>query len=354
MSATATSPSISHPAHIPSLDGFRGLAILLVLVCHAGWWSYGFLGVWLFFVLSGFLISRNLIAATHDTHYYKTFYTKRFFRLMPIYALVCLLTYFLFQPHVTPELNPYVLLSQLFYLQNIPLFLMHPVLAHTWSLAVEEHFYLAFPYLHKHYSQHLPKLLLGVILVANLSRLLITLTLPQSHYIYSLTLCNIDSLAYGVWLAHLEKDKRLSRQHFYKLALTVSLITLPIAFLPSLLGAPSFLTIPYNPVEASSLSYFPVFTLMPLWAVVLLYATLVFKPLDSLFSNQLLRKTGTISYGLYLYHGLLLHLLPKPLYWLPASFLLATLSYYALEAPLLKFSKRRLKSQPPISVASPA
>ena len=88
-------------AHIPALDGLRGVAILLViphnadifsnsapwlwpiaLLAHAGW-----IGVQLFFVLSGFLITRNLLASRGAPHYFRTFYARRALRIFPLYFL---------------------------------------------------------------------------------------------------------------------------------------------------------------------------------------------------------------------------------------------------------------------------
>ena len=88
-------------AHIPALDGLRGVAILLViphnadifsnsaawlwpmaLLAHAGW-----VGVQLFFVLSGFLITRNLLASRGDSNYLRSFYARRALRIFPLYFL---------------------------------------------------------------------------------------------------------------------------------------------------------------------------------------------------------------------------------------------------------------------------
>ena len=97
----ATDRSIAARAHIPALDGLRGLAILLVIphnadifsnsapwlwpmaqLAHAGW-----IGVQLFFVLSGFLITRNLLDTRHDENYFKVFYGRRVLRIFPLYFL---------------------------------------------------------------------------------------------------------------------------------------------------------------------------------------------------------------------------------------------------------------------------
>jgi len=88
--------------HIPALDGLRGLAILLVIFIHFGAGvdlpvffhrlAYmGWTGVDLFFVLSGFLITRILLTSKNSRHYFKNFYLRRMLRIFPLYyaALVC-------------------------------------------------------------------------------------------------------------------------------------------------------------------------------------------------------------------------------------------------------------------------
>lgn len=139
--------------HIRTLDGLRGVAVLLVLVTHvpAPILSHvhrfahhaahlgGYLGVDIFFVLSGYLITRILLVDAAERAPLSTFYGRRFFRIFPIYYLVLAL-------HAAFELTPAVVWSAV-YLSNYYFALTHApsLLAHTWSLAVEEHFYLLWP-----------------------------------------------------------------------------------------------------------------------------------------------------------------------------------------------------------------
>jgi peptidoglycan/LPS O-acetylase OafA/YrhL len=149
------------------VDDFRGVAILMVLLGHCltpapsspsarvfyelGKWMW--LGVDLFFVLSGFLITRILVATAGQPAYFTRFYARRALRILPASYLVMLVTFLAF-PYIEPQLAdtgfqrlwPYFAL----YLQNW-LFIAHPPelswggLGHTWSLAIEEQFYLAWP-----------------------------------------------------------------------------------------------------------------------------------------------------------------------------------------------------------------
>ena len=136
----------------PALDGLRGVAILLVVLSHAHvpLFDGAFLGVDLFFVLSGFLITSLLLQeqqANGRLQYWR-FYRRRFFRLMPALALF-LATYCLVAPLLWPGLDDVYqdALVSFLYLADygIAFFDSPGTLLHMWSLSVEEHFYLLWP-----------------------------------------------------------------------------------------------------------------------------------------------------------------------------------------------------------------
>ncbi len=129
--------------HIASLDGLRGLAVLLVLAYHHALLNSGWLGVDLFFALSGYLITTILRSARHDEEYWKPFWIKRATRILPPFLLVLVLT---------PLLGFIVTIRQfagyLFSLGDVMAYVhsQFEPLRPLWSLAVEEHFYLAWPF----------------------------------------------------------------------------------------------------------------------------------------------------------------------------------------------------------------
>src|SRR6202021_2628918 len=86
--------------HIDSFDGIRGLAILMVLIGHAGWFNNGWMGVDLFFVLSGFLITGILRRSRTEPFYWRRFYIKRATRILPPLVLGIALTACLW-PHAS-------------------------------------------------------------------------------------------------------------------------------------------------------------------------------------------------------------------------------------------------------------
>lgn len=181
------------PAYIPGIDGLRAIAVLAVLVYHADylpWLPGGFTGVDMFFVISGFVISQSLSerTATGFGDYLLTFYRRRLLRLLPA-LLVVLVVSFLLSAMLLPQVwlseqNNRTGMAAFLGLSNLvlafnsdtyfsPSVELNPYL-HTWSLGVEEQFYLLFPgiwYLWLRHRQRVPALwaLLPVLAIASLA-----------------------------------------------------------------------------------------------------------------------------------------------------------------------------------------
>lgn len=154
--AVAVSKSAnSRIKYIPALDGLRGLAILSVLVYHlpTPWLEGGFIGVDIFFVLSGFLIT-SLLVSEFDrcgSVSLRNFYIRRALRLGPALIVLlmsyCLISFF-FCSSQQAERNYIDALIALTYMSNwARAFLIHSptLLGHTWSLSIEEQFYIIWP-----------------------------------------------------------------------------------------------------------------------------------------------------------------------------------------------------------------
>jgi peptidoglycan/LPS O-acetylase OafA/YrhL len=156
--ATAPAPRLGY---IPALDGLRAVAVIAVLLYHGGqaWMPGGFLGVDVFFVISGYLITCLLLAdfQQHGRAGLKRFWIRRARRLLPaLFAMLFVVSLYaiLFLPDVLDQLRGEVL-SALFYVENWFLIFRNlsyfqstgrpPLLQHVWSLAVEEQFYLIWP-----------------------------------------------------------------------------------------------------------------------------------------------------------------------------------------------------------------
>ncbi len=226
---TKTAPDWS--LRIPALDGLRGIAILLVLMRHGIFGlqssspfvnhllSVGRLsgsGVDLFFVLSGFLIGGILLDARESPHYYSTFYARRAYRILPLYFAVT--GFFLlrhlplrFIPGAFGDASPlsipwfaYLTFTQNFFMVHVGWFGSTAMLV-TWSLAVEEQFYLVIPFvMRKIHGQKLVLGLLAMIAGAPFLRLLMRHVLVHGDFAaFALMPCRPDSRCMGALSAYL-------------------------------------------------------------------------------------------------------------------------------------------------------
>jgi peptidoglycan/LPS O-acetylase OafA/YrhL len=196
--------------HVPSLDGVRGLAVLLVLAFHAWpsqWTAFGWMGVDLFFVLSGFLITGILADGRDTAHRARTFYIRRILRIMPLYYAVLILMFVVLPLVHRPANLVYTQLShdQLWYwtyTSNWLLGLQIPphfnYMNHFWSLAVEEQFYLMWPLIVWHTSR---RTALRIAAAAIVGALICRIVLADAGVwwlaTYFLTPCRVDALAVG-------------------------------------------------------------------------------------------------------------------------------------------------------------
>jgi len=298
-------------AVMPELDSIRGLAILLVLFYHGFFWSYGlaglsgiskimilitrpgWLGVNLFFVLSGFLITGILLNSKSRIDYYSRFYTRRALRILPLYfAILPVLALF----HLASW--PFLVLSFL-YLSNVaPLFGVAAGYGVLWSLAVEEQFYLVWPAVVRRVSDRV--LLISAIAVALVIPLLrgISFHFGVAEGLVHYTWFVADGLAMGALLAVL-----LCKFPPNRASLGISAGIAMLFSIMGILAAVPFGILTRNRLigaafQASAANLFFAGGLV----LCLLAGTSRWK---SLVRIKLLRFFGEISYGLYLIHVLL-------------------------------------------------
>lgn len=207
---------------MPGLDALRGIAVLSVVIYHGLYWwlpparsisraarvlselaSPGWLGVNLFFVLSGFLITGILLESRASPHYWRNFYTRRALRILPLYLVVLLVLRFY------SHLDWLYLLLCLLYLANFTDGLRGEHYGVLWTLAVEEQFYLIWPLLVRRLrAGTLAIACLGSILLSPLLRYLSasgTLPLGNPH---STTWLVTDNLAAGALIAIILRTPR--------------------------------------------------------------------------------------------------------------------------------------------------
>jgi len=235
-SAVEAKPPVQPPTEGSSkrcveLDGLRGLAAICAVLWHytdrAKHLSSAVAlfrhvvaispaGMDMFFVLSGFLIGGILLKTKDSPNYYKTFYMRRFHRIIPIYYvwIIAFGLISIFVPTIRRALPshysmPMVLAAYFLFLQNFASPILRVIwLEATWSLAVEEHFYLFMPAIVRRFSlKHLVQGLVGVVLLSPPLRMILSFAFKRDGgdwgwwVVYGWTVCRIDALALGVLLA---------------------------------------------------------------------------------------------------------------------------------------------------------
>lgn len=374
---TALAPA---PARIAALDGLRGLAIAMVLVMHCyvivptvegsvlhdglkSACSLFFSGVDLFFILSGFLIGGILIDNRDSPSLLPAFYIRRFARIIPLYAILLLSFLACRQISSLTALNgghyftsPVPLWSYFVMGQNIAMSWVRDVgsywITPTWSLGIEEQFYLLMPFVVGRITTRALAYVCVVSLIAcPMLRIAALLLSGNSVAATFLLPMRADSLLAGLLCAIVVRNARileLLRQH--RSLLFALLITLA-AFL-ALLSARSFTAGSPLIVSAGDSVIVLFYSGLLLWVLAFptdrLARTFSFRPLCGL---------GVISYFVYLFHQpvhMLMHwaargLPPTHEDWrggaltllsLLATFLLGALSWHFLETPLLKLGRR--------------
>jgi peptidoglycan/LPS O-acetylase OafA/YrhL len=359
------------------LDGLRGLAIFVVLLSHyfsgsehtllppplrqiASATSIGWSGVDLFFVLSGFLIGGILLDARSAPHYFRAFYMRRIFRIFPIYylwiflfAVLSLLALSGFAFPVTVHRQDLLQIPvQLAFLQNMKYtayefpYLWFVV---TWSLAVEEQFYLLAPPLIRFLShRRLLAVLAATVCVAPFIRLYVFYHVAPGTWASAYLLpCRADTLACGILLAAAWREPRF---HAFLQRRRVVLQVALAALLLGVAAALHFLIGPLTLLRATvGYSWFA-----------FLYSTLLLLVLSNTggwlaaaMRLAPLRALGLVSYCVYIIHfplnemahRLLLHAPPQinslsgllvTLLGALLTFLLAALSWRFFESPLLR------------------
>jgi peptidoglycan/LPS O-acetylase OafA/YrhL len=347
---------------LPALDGLRAVAILLVVASHVLTHNIpGGLGVTLFFFISGFIITRMLLNEDFDRSHMLPFYVRRFFRLAPallvFVAISCAAMALVGMPQPAADV-----LAALFYYANYHAFwvdaqtqVLSP-LGITWSLAVEEHFYVLFPLLLlavRRRTDRLQIVLWVVIAAALLWRIVLFGSVPNER-IYQGTDTRFDSIAWGCLLSTLMHRERggapsrvleaLSSRAALVLGFALLLATL-------LVRDPRFReTIRYS---LQGLAFVPMFCALfrggsgSRGAPALLRAVL---------ESRAMVFIGAVSYSLYFYHFLGLSIAsalfaPATLARAALALLLGAIgtlfSYHLIETPTRRFGARWAKRLSP-------
>lgn len=348
--------------HSNALDGIRGCAILLVLLFHCFKTSFfpfsfitgiGWIGVDLFFVLSGFLITGILYDTKGSKNYLTVFMLKRILRIFPLYYLALLIFFMvLLIPNITSS-NMYFhkghfndVIYYLTYTQNIR-FALHgwgitDILNHFWSLAIEEQFYMIWPLIIMFSKKN------KIILISTLLIVIALFTrnfFPERPFSYVFTLARIDSLAIGSLASILIRRNIV---FLNKYLFTIFMFSLTVLF---------SIVVFTRSVDLSNIHFIRYgYTLFSV-----LFASIIIFTFDSkqigkftsrFFENGFLRFLGKYSYGIYVYHWLLyrgvyMYLEAKyslsTIFVLPFIlfvFIISVLSYHFYEVKFLKYKSK--------------
>jgi peptidoglycan/LPS O-acetylase OafA/YrhL len=301
------------------LDGLRAIAVVMVLYAHffaAGGSFWGHVGVRLFFVLSGFLITRLLLEARSAAEFeplaaIKTFYIRRALRIFPPYFG---LLGFVWLANL--EQSKRVLAWHALYLSNFWYALRDEwtpwILCHTWSLSIEEQFYIIWPLIILLAPRRsIERICIGVILFSLAFRLYWPVTGTPSLTRDLLPPASMDALASGALLAAWRSRTALSPQW-----MRMSWVPLAGAFLILLWLRPMPVPAIQDWARWIGLEILP---LVPLVMIVSYCSAGLGGYLGRLVECPPLTALGRISYGVYLFHAIVLALTVKAQPWIPIN-----------------------------------
>jgi len=356
---------------IPELDGVRGLAILLVLILHlavmtvtptAEWQMKSMVlfrlycnGVDLFFVLSGFLIGGILLDSKGAAGYYRTFYLRRLHRIAPVYAVLI----------ATFAIGGYFIGGEMFnhrvpfwsyplFIQNI-FMTLHGYgsgwMSATWSLAVEEQFYLVLPFAVQRLSRKgIVGFAIGMIVIAPVLRVLIA---REGFNGCNLLPCRSDALGFGLLVAVACRNRTVwTWLVSYRRCVCWAFALLGLLGLDGILGG-FVLGYGWTAVGYTWIAAFNT-------ALLILAIVTPGRIVGPMFRNFALSWLGTVSYFVYLFHGGIqllyhhvffgqmpsVHNLPTlyvTVLSLVTVLVLAGISWRVLEKPLLKRAAMRYR-----------
>jgi peptidoglycan/LPS O-acetylase OafA/YrhL len=300
-------PGNPHRQYFSALDGFRGLAAIFVITFHnfgflIKYYSFGWIGLDMFFVLSGFLITDILLKTLEGKNYLRNFYVRRVLRIFPLYYL-SLIIFLLVLPALHIELGlKYYTDNQAWlwgYMQNWLFIFKNPesnTLNHLWSLAVEEHFYLLWPLiiLIIRKPRHLLVFIVLLLALVVSARIWIWYKhIPGFAYYNLYAFTRIDGICMGCMVAILLRvNKFFIKKYLYAIVLFLAAINL----LFFLINRQNQFSLPY-------LGFAGYTTVAALFGLlvnqIISNETIV---INNFFNISLLRFIGKISYSFYIFH----------------------------------------------------
>ncbi len=338
-------PAWVFAGRIPSLDGMRAISILLVIVSHAfderfhGTWSVGHFGVTCFFVISGFLITLLLVRERERSGKVSIprFYQRRVLRIVPAYLTLIVAVAVLEYAGVY-SISSSTWVRALTYTSCFSTLTMAPVLGHSWSLSVEEHFYLLWPILFKYCRPRTAVTILATyIAVAPVLRWLIVRNgiawLDTSYSSPS----QMASIAVGCVLAFAVTGMALSP----RLLTAMGGLLLVCSF--ALGSHPDIRFVVSDTLRACGFGC-------------VMVAILYMSPqnlLSRLLNSGPFTWIGVLSYSLYLWQQPLTRAMDARWWSFPALILIAWVSYRYIESPFLALKESMRRRTPAVIAVTP-
>jgi peptidoglycan/LPS O-acetylase OafA/YrhL len=286
------------PTYLPELDGLRGLAILAVVLYHChprleGTWLYyaslwGWAGVILFFVMSGFLITCILLGTRDNPHYFHQFHVRRALRVWPVYLLVLAVVYlnadWFVGGSVWHAIKTAPWLAYIFCVQNLFHLALPPALGPSWALAIEEQYYFVWAPVVRYLRR--PWMLAVVLVTALVASPM--MRHANLHWMTPTnTLIHLDGIALGSLLALAFYTLKLSRRTW--LAIGLSAFVLGITAAATIAGGTSLLDTALAVGFAGAM-------------IAAIASTGARNPMNASLRRGPLPFYGRISYGLYMTH----------------------------------------------------
>lgn len=320
--------------YIPGIDGLRAISILAVMLYHFSLLGFGWIGVQLFFVISGFLITKILLelkekhAHENSGGFFKTFYARRALRIFPVYVLyLAFITLFFLvvrQPKVFTEYIGYALTYTVNISRIFPNYVATPEFAHLWSLSIEEQFYVVWPFVVFLLTRRALKyLVVGLIFIVPLLRLGTSIYLAQlnsdpfwvAEAIYNLTPLQLDGFAMGalLTLAYMNRQGASTLQLTFKWRYVALYVLVVAAFLGfTILRYQHEVGLGKILFNMGLIGHFVLryeeyaigFTLINLGCALVIIGLL--NAGLGILSHPWLDRIGKVSYGMYVFHTMVL------------------------------------------------
>jgi peptidoglycan/LPS O-acetylase OafA/YrhL len=328
-------------AYKTELDGLRAIAVCAVVAFHLNKFQAGFLGVDVFFVLSGYLITRVLLANFGNIKIYSNFYKRRFFRLFPIVVInIAVASSVLFI--VNKKFYGEYVFRTLFYLRNIFVSTKHEpdLWEHTWSLASEEQFYLVFP----------------VILLFSWKKLRSPKKLALVFSAYFLLCQLLNQIDYEISQMGLQKLNIITRPSSLALGCALGMLS-QLQFRPRR----RLLLLLYFSIMATGIT--AVIMRSSFWSALMTGCLIIsFEPFATHYSKNFLAHIlsmkplpylGRLSYSIYMWHPIVIftvfHYWQEPsalrgLFALTVILIVAVISFHLIELPFYSVLIRRYVS----------